>query len=355
MYGLAHQTGAQQTGSIDEPEEFPRFLCRDDAEQTANMPPPLPQVAWYVRVQWMIRRTAPRRLAALTASLVILVPAAAALVLDKGPAQINVIHVKSIDQAPAQIPDTIQTTAELEARLEFGLALANLDVPAQAALPPADPSVPPDAPGLLILRNLPENVTFTTGEPAGKGQWVMAAGDPNQLELTLGEGFEQPVPADVELISHAGLTLGNLHLELRRTVAAVAEAQATPEPQEPVALAEAEKAEPKVEANEAEAQPRKHVRRASARSKSKISRAEGGYIKRLKKPDRWKTETVEAADSAENQKNTETGSVKTEDPTGQGPIAKFFSWLKPGDTQIAPAEGLVDETKATLFPYQGPR
>ncbi len=364
MSGLVIQTNAyqgatifsaHQSAELDELTDFPRFLCRDDAEPMTNMPPPLPHAPWHVRVQWMMRRVAPRRMAALAAALVVLVPAAAALVLDAAPAQINVIQVKSIDQAPAQVPDTLQTAAELEARLEFGLALANLDVPAQAALPPADPSVPPDAPGLLILRNLPENVTFTTGAPSGKGEWVMAAGDPNQLDKTLGEGSDQPVAADVELISHAGLTLGNLHLELRRNVAAVAEAQATPEPQEPVALAEAEKAEPKVEANEAEAQPRKHVRRASARSKSKIARADGGYIKRLKKPDRWKTETVEAADSAGNQKNTDAGAVKTEDETAKGPVAKFFSWLKPGGTQTAPAEGLVDETKATLFPYQGPR
>lgn len=371
MSGVAYQTGAHisgvhQSSDFGELSEFPRFLCREEGERTANMPPPLPRVAWYVRVNWIMSRAAPRRMAALAAALVVLVPAAAALVMDAGPPQINVIQVKSIDQSPAYVSRALQTPADLEVRLGYGTKLANMYVPAEdtqtleanngeryaaTGLLPSNLSGPPDSPAMLILRNLPENATFTTGEPAGKGEWVMAAGDPNQLDMTLGEGFDQPVTADVEIISHAGLTLGLLHLELRRNVAAVAEAQVDPAPQEPVSLAEAEKAEPKDEANEAEAKPRRRARRASARSKSKFARADGGYIKRIKKGDHWKTETVEAADSAGNQKSTDAGADKSEDETAKGPISKFFSWITGGGTSTAPADGVdPEDNKAAMFP-----
>ncbi len=378
MYSAVHQTD-----DWDELNEFPRFLGREEAEHSANMPPPLPRVAWYVRVHWMMRRVAPRRMAALAAALVVLVPAAAALVLDTGPAtgpaqipKISVIQVKSIDQSPVpvevQVPDSLQTAAQLEARLGYGinLAISNSgiqpgqsfeDQHAEAIKPPADPADPQDTPALLILRNLPENVSFTTGVPGGKGAWVMAAGDPNQLEMALGEGFDQPVSADVETISHAGLTLGLLHLELRRNVAAVAEAQAAPAPQETMSIAESEKsetehsdlkqAEPQGEVKEAQMTPRKRVRRATAHSKSKVARADGGDIKRSKQASQWKTKTLEAGDDDKKSENQPESIVATEDDTAKGPIAKFFSWIASGGKGTAPGEAF-DETKATLFPQK---
>jgi hypothetical protein len=209
---------------------------------------------------------------------------------------------------------------------------------------------------MLILRNLPENVTFTSGERTGKGEWVMAAGDPNQLdqlETKLGEGFDQPVAADVELVSQAGLTLGLLHLELRRSAGAEAEAQATPAPQEPVTLAGMEKAEPKEEARDvvkaAEAKPRKRVRRAIAGAKQKVARADGVYIKRIKRIDRWKTETVDTTNLAGSQNSTDASPVKPEDETADGPISKFFTWIAGGGNSTAPANA-ADGTKATLVP-----
>ena len=374
MSGVAYQTGTHHSGAHtsgngasgnwDEFSEFPRFLGRDGAERTANMPPPLPRAAWYMRVHWMIRRTAPRRLAALAAALVVLVPAATALVIDTGPLQLNVIQVTSIEQPKTNVADDLESLAALEARLRYGTNLALINDPArfaqtleqsvsdqyaEATLPPTDPVEPSDTPALLILRNLPENVTFTSGERSGKGEWVMAAGDPNQLDMTLGEGFDDPVAADVELVSHAGLTLGLLHLELRRNVAAIAEAQAATAPPGPVSLSDAEKAEPKSEVTEPKAKPRKRALRATTRRNPKFARADGGYIKRIKKPDRWKTETVEASDGAGNQNNADAATEAPVDETAKGPISKFFSWIAGGGTSTAPGNA-TDETKATLFP-----
>ncbi len=379
---LTSQTGANffnanQFGGAEELpndlHEFPRFLFRDEMERTANTPPPLPRVAWYVRVQWMMRHVAPHKMAAPAAAFVVLMPAAAALVLDKGPAQIpslippqiNVILVKSIVQVPAQVFAIAQTSAGLEERLGFGPSLANAngetqtaptfgDRHAEANLPPADPTDPPDSPALLILRNLPENVTFTTGEPAGKGQWVIAAGGPNQLDMTLGEGFERPVAADVELVSHAGLTLGLLHLELHRSVAALAEAQPAPALQEPVSLAETETADPKEEAKDAEAKPRKRVRRAADPSKSKFARADGGYVKRIRKADRWKTKMIDAPGSGEEPSNAIAKADAPKDETAQGPIAKFFSWLKGDGNKTAPDDAPGSEVSTGSIGKAGP-
>ena len=77
----------------------------------------------------------------------------------------------------------------------------------------------PSSVALLVLRNLPVHATFSEGASAGPGAWAMAAGDPNVLLETMQEGFEEPVVADVEMISSAGRALGFLRLPLQNKVA----------------------------------------------------------------------------------------------------------------------------------------
>jgi hypothetical protein len=245
----------------------------------------------------------------------------------------------------SEISDALEIVATLEARLGYAQNLAGATQPDISQNLAAAPSAhTQDTPGeradpvaLLILRNLPESVTFSSGSPVGKGAWAMAAGDPNQLTMTLGDGFDKPVNADVEMISHAGLPLGTIRLALRKDGAAPATAEIPPETQ--AAMTEADDAEP--------ARPGKRTRHVHTHNLDKIADAKTGHKKRVKRvahPVKSQT-TDKAAGKTTGKGNAQTTDTpdetddkdppdtiaKTDTPEKKpGPLTKLFSWLKGG-------------------------
>ena len=328
MSGVAHQAF-----DGDETNALPRFLSRDDGllcrvsgtSGTTLQPPPLPRAPWPVRV---------RRLATLALALVVVVPAAMALVAEGGRPKINPSQPESGAEARDQVTDALQIVAQLEARLGYAGNLAGTyqeaaasgqpgpnrrDQRAEATVSPTPSSEAPDPVGLLILRNLPESVTFSAGGPVGKGAWAMPAGDPNQLVMTLGDGFDKPVTADVEMISQAGLTLGSLRLELRKDGEAAAVAKTVAAPLETGSIAST---------GDDEDKPAKRTRRVRTRNHDTVAHAEGTHKKRVKRvaiP--AKVKVPEAADGDDDKDNSNAAKVEVEQKK-PGPLTKFFSWLK---------------------------
>lgn len=151
---------------------------------------------------------------------------------------------------------------------------------------------------LFILRNLPSNATFLSGAPAGNGAWALPSGDTESINTALGEGFDLPVDADVEMVSLAGQPLGTLRLQLVKID--LEQIAATPDTETP-----------KVN--------RKKKRRHYARA-------------RKKQPAVAATDDAYRPATAPKQTPLAVGTVPKSDDKEEGVLSKFVNWLNSAPT-----------------------
>lgn len=226
-------------------------------------------------------------------------------------------------QALNDLTAAIETVTALETRMEFSqpsfaayveelrttpeIAYAAGNSDAESAVMSAAGEAPGSV-ALLVLRNLPLHATFSEGASAGPGAWAMAAGDPNVLLETMQEGFEEPVVADVEMISSAGRALGFLRLPLQKKIVAATDSK---DARSVLALKTPEAAQPLE-------RQRRHAR---INERRRIARApEEKPLRRAKtSPD-----DAAAGDAAKAAASANAGDEKDK----PGLMAKFFAWLK---------------------------
>jgi hypothetical protein len=354
----------KQGCSGDEDRAFPRFLHREETGhnatgRAATEPPPLPRQTMLdtllgrLWAHWhQLSPIIPHRVAGLAVALVVVVPAAAALVADRGWRQADPPQIKSTVEAHDEIAQALQIVEVFEARLGYAGNLASVQQEKTATLPPetsnlnqlADAASPlrqaavvPDSVGLLILRGLPEGVTFTTGGPAGDGAWAMPPGSPDHPVTVLGGGLDTPVTSDVDMISHAGLVLGSFRLELHKPVEAVAALVAADPEVTAVEAAGLQAPKTVTETTDAAAKPVKRRRhghaQANAGARSKIAQADGGQKKRVRRTrdqarDQLKSKPSDAAEAGEQTKDAVANTGGDEKQPGL--FTKFFAWLKSG-------------------------
>lgn len=332
--------------------DWPLFLTRYDTDGAPNQPPPLPHgpvIARAIRI-WS---EAPKL--RLCTAAVVFASGAAGLAATAHPPEIAGLSPPHIEIVRTKATAVVPDIGQIEQRLSFtgGLpeqlrdAAASPELTTELANNPAIDAVietaaaeDADPVALLILRNLPENTRFVTGAPAGQGEWVMAAGDGDidQLATILGVEFEQPVMADVEMMSRSGLSLGTLRLQLQKdTEEKVAETVSTPQ----VAAFATEVVKPEVEP----AKPAVRAKYAQVRKAQKVARAEAREKRRAKRiMDAWKVKKLEPS----SDEGTETGAATATAQAGEeaevkkGPISKLFTWLK-GDTSKTPQDQQVQE------------
>ena len=349
MSSVAHEA-QHRDGEFD----WPLFLTRYDTDGALNQPPPLPHGPVIARAIRSWSETSKLRLCAV---FFVFAGGAAALAATAGwpkeaglsPPRIEIVRTKAAEVVPA--------TAQIERRLNFTgrwpshlqdtaaapeLATGMVNDPVDDAVIETAAADVADPVALLILRNLPENATFATGAPAGKGEWVMAAGDGDidQLATILGVEFEQPVMADVEMMSRSGLSLGTLRLQLQKdSEEKVAEAVSTP--QAAAFATDVEKSEVKP------AKPEVRSEYVQVRKAQKVARAEARAKRRAKRiMDAWKVKKPEPTSDEETETGTATAQAHDETEEKKGPISKLFTWLKgdktktPHDEEDPPPSGL---------------
>lgn len=159
--------------------------------------------------------------------------------------------------------------------------------------PAVEDWAPSNRVGLFILRNLPSEATFLAGAPAGDGAWAIPSGDTESINTALGEGFDLPVDADVEMISLAGQPLGNLRLQLVKLD--LDQIAATPDTETPKAN-------------------RKKKRRHYARA-------------RKKQPAVAATDDAYRPANAPKQTPLAVGTAPKADDKEEGVLSKFVDWL----------------------------
>jgi hypothetical protein len=340
MSSIAHEA-QHRNGEFD----WPLFLTRDDADGGPNQPPPLPHGPVIARAIRILSETPKLRLCAMSfvfAGGAAAVAATAGWPQDAGltPPRIEIVRTRATAVVPAieQVEQRLNFSGPLPSYFqdaESNSILANAmtndpvddEVIVSAAAEAADPVA------LLILRNLPENTSFATGAPGGKGEWVMAAGDGDidQLATILRVEFEQPVMADVEMMSRSGLSLGTLRLQLQKGVEEkVAEVVSTPQ----VAAFSTEVEKPEVKP----AKPAAQRKLVQVRKAQKVARAEAHETRRTKRiMDAWKVKKPEPTSDGEAGTDTVTAQSDSEAEEKKGPISKLFSWLK-GDKSKTPQD-----------------
>lgn len=312
---------------------FPRFLNRNDpGPRPVVAPPPLSfldrTVLQTVRHAYAV---AAPYIAPASVALCFLVLAAASLFRDGTPEAGKPVLKKPPEIVTAnnrEFVDAFALVAAFEARVGYASRLserlaewksaetqaaanASAEVAASGDAPSAEWEMS-SAVGLLILRNLPSGATFLAGAPAGDGAWAMPSGDPDQLVMTLGEGFDDPVMADVEMISRSGLSLGTLRLQLLKPgLEKIAAAPDEPLPRE-AQPAEAEA--PKVV---------KKVKRRHRRQSGKQTVAGAGRAEPAQKP--IANSTYRPSGGA-----NEVAERAPADGAQQGILSKFVTWLKSG-------------------------
>jgi hypothetical protein len=125
-----------------------------------------------------------------------MVLASAALIADGGWQAKSVPRPELAKRPRNDLAEALQTVAQLESRLGYAENMASTIQQPDATrivetgqdnregeVSLEEPSLfdGSDPVGLLILRNLPWNATFTAGASGGKGTWAMASGNPDQL------------------------------------------------------------------------------------------------------------------------------------------------------------------------------
>ena len=345
MSNVAHE--AQHR---DREFDWPLFLTRYATDGALNQPPPLPHGPVIARAIRLWFETPKLRLCT---AAVFFASGAAGLAATAHPPKVAGLSLPPIEIVRTKTANVVPSIEQIEQRLSFTGSLPEQlrdaevspeqttgqtnDPEIDAVIEPAAAEVA-DPVALLILRNLPENTSFSTGAPAGKGEWVMAAGDGdiNQLATILGVEFEQPVMADVEMMSRSGLSLGKLRLQLQKeTDEKVAETVSTPQ----VAAFVTDLEKPDVEP----AKPVARSKNAQVRKAQKVARAEAREKRRARRiVDAWKAEKPEPSSDEETGTGTATAQADDEAKEKKGPISKIFTWLK-GDTSKTPQDQQVQE------------
>ena len=177
MSSVAHEA-QHRDGEFD----WPLFLTRYDTDGALNQPPPLPHGPVMAQAIRIWSETSKLRLCAV---LFVFAGGAAALAATAGwpkeaglsPPRIEIVRTKAAEVVPAiaQIESRLSFSGRLPSHLQdtasaSELATAMTNDPVDDAVIETVAADVADPVALLILRNLPENATFATGAPAGKGE-----------------------------------------------------------------------------------------------------------------------------------------------------------------------------------------
>lgn len=347
--GLRMMSVAHEAQHRDRESDWPLFLTRYDTDGAPNQPPPLPHGPVIARARRIWFETPKLRL---WTAAVFFASGAAGLAATAHSPKVAGLTLPHIEIVRTKATAIVPSIGQIEQRLNFSghlpshlqgtesvseLAAAMTNDPVDNAVIDTAAAEVADPVALLILRNLPENTSFSTGAPAGKGEWVMAAGDGDidQLATILGVEFEQPVMADVEMMSRSGLSLGTLRLQLQKeTDEKVAETVSTPhvaafatEVEKP----EVKPAKPAARSTYTQVSKARKVARAEAREKRRAKRIMDAW--KAKKPEPSSDEGTDTGVAA----GTATAHAGEEAEVKKGPISKLFTWLK-GDTSKTPQD-----------------
>lgn len=304
---------------------LPKFLREADSP-IGQCPPPLPRSWPRARALqgWLV---SPRVIAAVTVACAGVGLASAALFADGGWHADAVPAPQRASRPNYEVLDALEVVALLKSRLMFAQRIpgifdagpvyggnSNVALPEQA-----DRTAPvhePDTVGALVLHHLPDSATLTEGAAMGPGTWAMAAGSPDQLMTSLDEGFDQPVTADVDLISRAGLPLGSLKVQLHKP-----------------ATADAGKAGKIAAADTGEADARPIKRKRLVQRSYRSARADRPVRKRIRRNDALDAQrmTAGAKTQPEDEAAANTDAAGEQKPSGT--LSKFFAWLKSGSSK----------------------
>lgn len=346
---------ADQASHADEPAAFPLFLSRDE-QVTAIKPPPLTAETMLLRF-YKLTGVTPAVFTKAVLGCVAALPPVIALVTTSSSPTIAPPSRHLAEMTRNDVAEALQVVELFEARAGFAgrLTMLRQDPAVQldksqsttsaSATVAADP-VPPDPVALVIVRNLPQTVSFSSGQSAGPGAWAIAAADLGLSGAAFGDGLDAPVAIDVEMISQAGVLLAELCMELRQDGM----------PPSPLSLLGAEIAAPVAQAApDDEALPKKPTRHARTHPRTTIAHADTGAKKHVRRT----REIVKApADDDATEQTAE--SVANADAGAQnkpGMVKKFFTWLKgnkndPEAQAEAEAEAVAgrhDDRKAGLL------
>lgn len=365
---------------------MPLFLSRAGAASRAGLvPPPLPAAcqAPAAGVRGVIRsgRLVALRLAiaAGTAGAAYVFAAAAPpltsyLGRDPGPAL-----VEAPRPLRSRLSQALAMVAELEARLAYGVRFGDHLTAADPARSSAKSAAsalaaamagggeaeafdtgpfegdarqpsPDTQVSLLVVRNLPDGATLRKGASAGEGAWAMPAADIGELAGALGDGFDEPVQAEAEMVSPSGVTVRTARVTLQKDTlrtdkatiaisdagtpgdgAAIATGSIEPE------YAQAEHAA--VEGEEHQAKPVRKRRHARTRSQAKREAALNQAPRGARYLDAWSANTAREPARVSHARMRAMGvgvGNGQEEPAQPGLIAKFVAWVK-GNPAPAPA------------------
>lgn len=318
--------------------EFPRFLTSVHAEAAPVL------LTWAAHANSALH-------AGLTAASASVALLSSAYLAPEGTHRASTVLPVAV--MPVRIVRQEEPDHDLESRLSYAASLqghlsAMKEMPPPVAVALEQPDILRDQPpsqlsmssgdsaepaALLIVHNLPETVTFADGVPAGIGVWAIGGQDAKELPGALKDGPAAAVDASVELISGAGVKLGDQSVVLPAAADMVLDtvAPAVPSAQETIVAQEVKPPDKPIKRKRrvhvrkttpdvAEAQ--KEEEKSKPRAKRRKRMAEDAY--RNPKPSPRK---AIGEDAAAPQEAPEDGDDKP-----PGPVAKFFTWLK-GDSK----------------------
>lgn len=372
---------AYAASAAHEPEadEWPKFLARDRRALAGALTPPLlPGEAPQARFARRIRRWPSAKAVLLSAAMFVtasLVSVFAygslinlkermggslALSSPSGSRQLQAGAASAPDTAAVMFDDVsaaLRVVAGIEARLAYAGDLARHLQHVQAEQSPADAASAlagevatvnfdeqsGEAVGMLVLRNLPAGVAFSGGAQAGEGAWAISAGDPEQIVMSMGEGLDRDVYADVEMYSHAGVSLGSVRMLLHKKPVHSAGGPVAQSQMAAQSTASLKSSDNDGDNDKAGANDDRPASRTAKVVKPKTKRT---HAQAHKKQERAIAEAkVRARPRAAPQQDEQTADAGDKKP---GLLAKFFSWLKGGTTEqakvAAPSEDADDNT-----------
>jgi hypothetical protein len=335
--------------------EFPRFLSRGDALDGE----PVPLAAWRSTLTGWRHRVRPiwaqapsgkvvgLALGAMTIGITAFVGAKELAGAAKTATQSTpVTRAQPVSDGGDQVADAVQIVTAFEARLGYASHMSSQidlthiasqmsdglgDQRANAITTEAETVTDEDrsdAVAALVIRDLPDGITFSTGVSGGASVWVMAAGDSVGLEVVARDGVEPPTSADVDMISRSGIPLGSLRLPLKRQ-----------EPQNRADVAAVPLQEPGGNSIDSASAPAQLQRRPVVkRVVVKQVQVEPQPLPKrvVKRPDDAYRKSPGIVSKAEPVAPSVPNGKDEEKPTG--PISKFIAWLKSGQKKTDSTE-----------------
>lgn len=315
--------------------EFPRFLTssvRDEA---------LPSV-----INWAAQLESATR-AGLIATASVVALGTHAFLAPEGSAhhaaaipKVDVMPVRIVRQTSEPAPDADADTRRLSyaSRMQDHLTSVREVTVADASIlqadvaqdvPPndliKDETAQPEPASLLLVRNIPQGVTFQDGIAAGIGVWAIGAQTPEELVAAVKDAPSEPVAAEVEQINGAGVTLSTRTLTLQPKAPSVPLAAVEPSQQETVT------------AEEVAARAKPQLRKQVAHVRKKVAVVEEAAEEppprpKVKKRKRRGDDAYRPARSPPPEQAPADDVAEAQDDK-PGPIAKFFTWLKGGNAK----------------------